>query len=179
MKNVLLISIFLLFLSIVTAMGRQRLQSVSEPEQTHAEEVHYHAGFVVFVDNQQQDYSSFRYMNLTQCGDHGHKLTPEEEQEEKAHLHDSVGDVVHVHRAVATWQDLFTNIEVSFAEDKPLVGYINGEPVENLLAQEIRDLDSVVIISGQVESLDQALAQAVPLERIQEVGQASELCGAQ
>lgn len=139
-------------------------------------EVHYHAGFQVYKNNEQQDYSAFEYMNFISCGEHDHEdLTPEEEQMEKAHLHDFVDDVVHVHRDGALWGDLFRNINV---EINPTEVYINGEKFEgDFLSHDIKPYDSVVIFEGEIENLEEKLANAVTKDHIVEVEGRSEYCG--
>lgn len=123
--------------------------------------VHYHAGFTVYFDGVKQDYSDYKYMNLVPCSEHDVKKRAAEEQMEKAHLHDGVGDVVHVHRAGAVWGDLFKNIGVELAE----------EPA--ILRQMIEPDSSVVITIGSpVEN-----PEKVTIEHIKEVEAKSELCG--
>lgn len=123
--------------------------------------MHYHAGFVVYVDGVKQDYSGYQYMNYTPCSEHEEKKSPEEEQVEKAHLHEGVGDVVHVHRSGAVWGDLFNNIGVELAEQP------------EILSQKIEPNSSVVItIGNKVDS-----PEYVTQERIKEVEAKSELCG--
>lgn len=138
---------------------------------------HLHAAFQVYVDGQLQDFSSFRYMSLVPCGDHGKKLTPEEEQHEKAHLHESIGDVVHVHRAGATWGDLFLNLAYQFDDNKELVAYVNGEIVDDIFTYPIENYDTVIIVSGDQSQADQFVSQADFASKIAEVEQQSELCG--
>lgn len=122
-------------------------------------DVHYHAGFVVYVNGEKQDYSDWQYMHWELCTDGQDQH--EDEQIEKAHLHDGVGDVVHVHRSGAKWGDLFDNIGVRLAE----------EP--DILQQEIVPNSSVVItIGATVEN-----PKYVTIERVREVEAKSELCG--
>ena len=101
------------------------------------EEVHYHAGFLVYVDGVKQDFSDTKYMHVEACDEEGHEVE-EDEQLEKAHLHDGVGDVVHVHRNDATWKDLFTNIRYEFPSAQEVAGYVNGVRVENILKEPIK-----------------------------------------
>ena len=97
------------------------------------EDVHYHAGFRVYIDGQLQNYSDYKYMNFVPCSEHDEKKSKEEEQIERAHLHDGVGDVVHVHKAGANWGDLFKNIGVT----------LPSEP--EILQQTIEPNSSIVI----------------------------------
>lgn len=125
------------------------------------EQVHYHAGFTVYVEGVKQDYSDYKYMNFRPCTEEETKKTKKDEQIEKAHLHDGVGDVVHVEHVGAKWGDLFKNIGVELAE-KP-----------DILQQEIVPNSSVVITIGK----EVANPEYVTLEHIKEVEAKSELCG--
>lgn len=125
------------------------------------EHIHYHAGFVVYIDGVKQDYSDYKYMDFESCSEHPEKMTAEEEQIELAHLHDGVGDVVHVHRAGAKWRDLFRNIGVSLPSELPVL----NNPIE--------PNSSIVIVVGT--PVDNPVK--VSLEQIKEVESKSELCG--
>lgn len=142
---------------------------------TDNEHVHYHAGFKVYIDGQLQDYSDYQYMNFVACSEHDKKKSKEEEQIEKAHLHDGVGDVVHMHRNGAVWGDLFKNIKVQLPEDKEIKGYINGEEVENIMSQPIKAYTTAVFLVGENE--ENQSKGTVSIERIKEVEAKSELCG--
>jgi hypothetical protein len=135
-------------------------------------EIHYHAGFKVFVNGYQQDFSEDRYMNFTLCTLRGKS---ENNQLEKAHLHDNTGDVVHVHRKGAVWGDLFTNINYSFPPNVPVIGYINHRKIENILAYPIKPYDSVIIVAGDASNID--LNAYVTLNQIRETEKKSETCG--
>jgi hypothetical protein len=140
-------------------------------------EVHHHAGFVVYMDGQKQDFSHIRHMSLVPCGEHSEKPTKEEEQLEKAHLHDSNGDVVHVHRAGATWGDLFKNMNFTYDHTLEVIGYRDDHPIRDILKQEIVANDSLIFVVGSQEKVVDYLPNKVTLNRIAEVEQKSELCG--
>lgn len=138
--------------------------------------VHYHAGFQVYVDDKLQDFSSYKYMQVRPCGDnHDHAS---DEQMEKAHLHDGVGDVVHVHRRNPLWGDLFKNIKFSLDERKGVVSFVNGKEVDDILTYPIKPFDSVVIFVGISSDIEDKLNKRVTKEKIDTVGKRSESCGA-
>jgi hypothetical protein len=137
--------------------------------------IHYHVGFLVYIDGVLQDFSDQKYMEISACRLVKEPQTPQELQIEKAHLHDNVGDVVHVHQPGSTWQDLFTNINFTFPEGKPIAGYINGKQIENILSYPIKPYDSVIIIVGDSSGID--LSKYVTVEYIKEVEKKSESCG--
>lgn len=136
-------------------------------------EVHFHAGFQVYSDNALVDFSDLKYMNIEPCTDHAAK--DEDEQLEKAHLHDGVGDVVHVHRNGATWADLFKNI--SYPLKKDVVGYINGQKVVTILNRPIMAYDSAVFFLGENLDTKSKIGNHVTKKHIQETEQKSENCG--
>ena len=51
-----------------------------------------------------------------------YKNHKEDKQLEKAHLHDLIGTVAHIHRENATWRDLFKNIGYSVSSKKGEAG---------------------------------------------------------
>jgi hypothetical protein len=137
--------------------------------------IHYHAGFRVYVDGQLQDYTDPKYMNYTMCTTTKKKPTKEDEQIDKAHLHDGVGDVVHVEQSGSIWRDLFTNIKVQLPQDKPAVGYINGVQVADIMHSPITAYSTAIFIVGT--NAGEHEKEIVPIEHIKEVEAKSELCG--
>lgn len=139
------------------------------------EKIHIHAGFKVFVDNQIQDFSGLKFMKLTNCGaeENGQDV---DEQLEKAHLHDKIGNIVHIHRKGVKWGDLFKNLNFRFDGQKPLTGYINGKKADVILDQPIRAFDSVIIISGKVNNLENKIKNMVPRKKIEQIEENSESC---
>lgn len=153
---------------------------VGRPKKPKAqtEEVHYHAGFRVYIDGRLQDYSAAKYMNIEPCTT-GNQAVKEDDQAEKAHLHDGVGDVVHVHRNGAVWGDLFKNIHVRFDPGEKIVGYsADGLKIPNILSQPIKPYESVVIVVGDQSEAGEYIKNAVTIEHIKEVESKSETCGA-
>lgn len=135
---------------------------------------HIHAGFEVFVDGKKQDYSSSKYMEIEPCTKE-HEAVEENDQLEKVHLHDGVGDVVHVHRRNATWSDLFQNIQVTFSLHKPIVGWVNGKKVSDIMRTSIHAYDSVIIIVGDDTGVD--VSKYVSPDYIHEIEAKGETCG--
>ena len=125
------------------------------------EHIHYHAGFIVYVDGVKQDYSDFKYMNFRPCTTEEVKQTKADEQIEKAHLHDGIGDVVHVETTGSVWGDLFKNIGVNLPTDLAV------------LKNPIEPNSSVVIAVGK--EVDNP--EKVSLDHIKDVEAKSELCG--
>lgn len=161
-----LTTIVLIFLGV----GYFTYRSFLTPSNDH---VHYHAGFKVYIDGSLQNYTEYKYMNFVPCSEHDEKKSKQEEQIEKAHLHDGVGDVVHVHRHGALWGDLFKNIKVEL--DKGVVGYIDGVEVDDILNKPIGSYTTAIFVVG--ESAEDHTSEVIPLEYIKQVETKSELCG--
>ena len=141
--------------------------------------VHYHAGIQVYVDDKLQDFSSIKYMTISPCTDHDAKKEQEsakELQNDKGHLHDNIGDVVHVHRSGGTWKDFFTNIHFTVPAGKPVFAFINGNSVEDIMNTPIKGYDSVVIFIGTRNTMKAELKKAVTIDHIKEIEKKSELC---
>ena len=142
--------------------------------------IHYHTGFQIYVDNKLQDFSDLKYMHVKPCMLHEETapLTADEIQNEKAHLHDRNGDVVHTHQAGAIWGDLFTNINYQFKPEMPLKAYVNGELYnDDIFKKPIIAYESVVIFAGTNDEIPKKLAGAVTKTRLLEVEGKSEDCG--
>lgn len=139
------------------------------------DDIHFHAGFQVYRDNQPVDFSGLEYMHLDNCSlEDEHEETDESEQAEKAHLHNNISDVVHVHRENATWGDLFINLNYEFSGT--VSAYVNDQSVEDFLSYPIREYDSVVIFIGEVDNLEEKLDQKVTREEIEQAELQSETC---
>jgi hypothetical protein len=170
-----------IILSVTVAMSGIKLfdnLQNSEKEES-AKDIHYHAGFQVYIDGKLQDFSGNEYMHETPCTVDGKPVENSEhadEQLEKAHLHDHTGDVAHVHREGAVWGDLFTNIHYQFPKEKKIKVFAHGKEIESLEDYPIIPNDSVVILIGEYESPDEYLENSVTPEKIKEVEKKSETC---
>jgi hypothetical protein len=142
-----------------------------------AEKIHIHAGFQVYRDGVKQDFSDMKYMKIEPCTTKEHKLTAEEEQQERAHLHDQNGDIVHVHRKGATWGDLFKNIDYQLPKDKEVASYDGDQKIDNFLSTQVQAYQSVVIVIGDQSKAAEFAKGRVTVERIKEVEKLSEKCG--
>jgi hypothetical protein len=176
MINKRLTAVFGIFLILAVFAGFKVYKAYSQKVSQKEPEIHLHAGFAVFENGKKVDFSDIKYMNVEPCTLHKSesKETPEHNQLEKAHLHDGVGDVVHVHREGAKWSDLFTNIGYPIDYSK-VTAYVNGEKVDDIKDFPIKAYDSVVFFVGSTEELP--LVQGITLDHIKEVESKSESCG--
>lgn len=153
----------------------------SKPEPVK-EAVHYHAGFQIYVDDVLQDFSTLEYMELAPC-DAG-TAQPEVEEAETVDLHNGVGDVVHVHHAGMTWNNLIEYLQThqQFApenlSEKGIYGYVNGERIDDIRAHPINAYDSVVIVIGyELGETRGKLDHAVTVDAIKNAEAEKENCG--
>ena len=163
-----LVAVFIIFSSIVGFFFINKTRALKK--------VHYHAAFTIFKENKKLNFSEFKYMYTKPCNlNEKEEEEHEDEQLEKAHLHDNVGDVVHVERESARWIDLFKNIKypVDYGRVK---GYINGEKVENWEDQDIHPYDNLAIFIGE-NNISEELKLTPTKEYIQEMGQKTKTCG--
>jgi hypothetical protein len=143
-------------------------QGVKVWTQTTADDVHFHANFAVFLQGKLVDMSDKSYMEeLQTCL----KPTKEQSPRDRAHQHEGVGGLIHVHAPGVTWGHFFANIGWNFGEgyivDRASVFYktqkefkvryiLNGalvfdpfnQPIfskDRLLIDYSRDIDAVVL----------------------------------
>jgi len=134
---------------------------------------HYHAGFLVYIDGALQDYSNSQYMQPEVCG---LKINENDNPINMVHLHNNVGDVVHVHIAGVKWRTLFSNLQQNFVQTPQVLGYRDGKYITNILDEIIQPNDSVIIVIGNQQGID--LNRYVSQEHINEVSAQQELlCG--
>ena len=173
MKKWIIRIVVILLVATVGFAGVKYYQSRTTPQK-----VHYHAGFVVFDNNKKVDFSSAKYMSVSPCILHSGETedeSPSSIQHDKAHLHDYVGDVVHVERTGAKWGDLFTNLNYQIDYAKA-TAYDNGQKVQDFKNQPILPDESIVFFVGK-NDIQKDLRQAVTKAHIETEAKKSEDCG--
>lgn len=150
-------------------LGGARFAFVQPPQG-----VHHHANFAVFVDGERLDLSGARYMeDVAACAADPNAVRPQD----RAHLHNDEGGVVHVHHGGATWGHLFANLGFGFGDGHLILDdgrrffdgeegrtfelVVNGREVLELANRPIRSLDRVLVSIGP-ETLEEVMAQQFP-----------------
>lgn len=171
LKHLKLIIVFIILLIVSGAVF------ASFHKQKPVQKIHYHAGFVVIKNNEHINFSNFKYMVVKPCSldKKEEKGDEEDNQLEKAHLHDQIGDVVHVERENAKWADLFTNLAYDI-DYKNTFAYLNGKKVDNFENLIIQPYGSLVVLIGK-NDINKALSSAVSLKHIKQTEKRSENCG--
>lgn len=173
MRKFIYIAVFVLLL-LVIGVGLLVRQKLLPKKQ-----VHYHAGFIVVKNNQIENFTNVKYMSIQPCTTKANDESTETSksiQIEKAHLHDSIGDVVHVEREGAKWKDLFTNISYPITYND-VTAILNGQHIFNFQDRPIAPYDSLVLFIGGNNDTSTLLSHAVTKKHIQDVEAKSEDCG--
>jgi hypothetical protein len=88
MKKILIILLVIILSSVITYFLKK------EPYK-----VHHHANMLVMIDGKSWDFSRDIYMEeVSRCN-----VTLDVRSEDRIHLHENMGDLVHVHMAASTW----------------------------------------------------------------------------
>jgi hypothetical protein len=170
MKKVLLVIGSIIFIFLILIVGFKFFNKIVSPQK-----IHYHAGFIVFKDDKKINFSDYKYMYEKPCTINGKENEENEnDQLEKAHLHDSVGDVVHIERKGATWEDFFQNIKYPLGKNAS--SYINGKKIQDFQKLEINPDDSLVVFIGN-NNINKDLKQAPGKKYIEKMGSKSKTCG--
>jgi hypothetical protein len=78
------------------------------------EQVHYHANFAVYVNGQREEFKGAQYYQEVAACTAEHGFT---NPQQRAHMHDNINDVVHVHDHAVTWGQFFNNIGWAVSSD--------------------------------------------------------------
>jgi len=67
---------------------------------------HYHANFAVYINGQREEFNNPKYyQEVAICSADNDNLP-----QQRAHMHDNINSVVHVHDSAVTWGQFFDNI---------------------------------------------------------------------
>lgn len=154
-----MLRVILYFVATVVLLGGYIAWKISTVPQAA---IHYHANFLVLKDGVIQDYSDDTYMEFEPCTlDEKHGFF---ENEERVHLHNNIGSVVHVHSPGIRWGELFSIIGINGASASYVV---NGKKVDSLDKAVIQPQDRALIILGTVPKDVDALFGHVPSDAIE------------
>lgn len=144
-----------------------------------SDEVHYHAAFHIYLDGELQDFSSDEFMQGGACS-----VDPNYEPDltlpvNRIHLHDNIGEVVHVHAEEVTWREIFLSLEIdSWLEGRAMVSYRNGEVDRNVLDEVVAEHEVVIFALGEpLPEAEEMIANQPTQKIIDEAEQIVESCG--
>ncbi len=133
------------------------------------EKTHYHANFAVYINGEREAFKDSGYYEEEAGGTCS--LDTAMVPEERAHMHDNIGDVVHVEDHAVTWGQFFENLgwtvnhKLILTPEKLYVGdamqkvafLVNGQNVQDVTSRVIHDKDRLLVDFGV--SSDTALQQ--------------------
>lgn len=138
-------------------------------------QVHYHANFDIYINGQREAFANPMYYE--EEGGGSCTLETEMTPGERAHMHDNIGDVVHVEDHAVTWGNFFQNLhwtvndklvqtpdKVYLADDTNKITFlINGREVQDISSETIHDKDRLLVDFGSASQADlQKEYKAVP-----------------
>ncbi|HET7320497.1 MAG TPA: hypothetical protein VFI84_02850 [Candidatus Saccharimonadales bacterium] len=102
-------------------------------------QVHYHANFAVYIDGRREEFKGAQYyQEVAVCSTTNDITTPLE----RAHMHDHLNSVIHVHDHAVTWGQFFENLGWYIGPDFM-------ETVDGHLYQTSGDAQLHIILDGQ------------------------------
>lgn len=138
-----ILTIVLALLAGVLLLAAYRFAFVPLPSPPH-----YHANFAIFVAGERVDLSADRYMEEVAACHAGASILPRQ----RAHLHENVPDVAHVHHEGVTWGHLMANLGLGLGK-----GYLALDDGRVLTAGEGRTLKLVLNERPQFEVHNQLI----------------------
>jgi len=110
---------------------------------------HYHANFAVYINGQREQFKGPGYYQEETACVQGDKMTPVD----RAHMHDSINNVVHVHDHAATWEQFFNNlgwsIGINYIQTRDAIYQDEGNSVLHVLLNG-QDLTGISQITNRV-----------------------------
>ena len=123
------------------------------------EQIHYHANFAVYLNGKREQFKLPMYYEEVSgsCG-----LGKDVKPAQRAHMHDEVNDIVHVHDHAVTWGDFFMNLgwavgpdfirtpDGIFAAttDHRITYRVNGHDISDISTEVIKDEDRLLVDFG-------------------------------
>jgi hypothetical protein len=103
------------------------------------EHVHYHANFAVYLNGQRDEFKGAQYYeSVSICSASNGISIPQQ----RAHMHDNINSVVHVHDHATTWGQFFNNLGWYIGPD-----FIETD--DGTMYRESGDTKLHIVINGQ------------------------------
>lgn len=120
--------------------------------------VHYHANFALYINGVRDKFNNPGfYEEVTACAE-----DDSNNPHERAHLHDELNDVIHIHAKAVTWGQLFNNLGYSIGNqhletlgkvftpdaNHKLSFILNGQPASDVAELVIESRDRLLVSYG-------------------------------
>ncbi|MBC7581860.1 hypothetical protein H7097_03275 [Aeromicrobium sp.] len=111
---------------------------------------HYHANFAVYINGQREDFKAPQYYEeIAACTVNG-TIVPAQ----RAHMHEKVNSVVHVHDDAVTWEQFFNNIGwtlgPNFIQNNERVLYVADDTNKLNIVLNDQNLTDLTSIANEV-----------------------------
>jgi hypothetical protein len=118
-------------------------------------QVHYHANFAVYINSQREEFKGPQfYQEVAACSSTNDIHLPQQ----RAHMHDNINSVVHVHDHAATWGQFFENFDWYVGPD-----FIETDNGTKYIEDDSHKLN--VVLNGQDYTGLQAITNMVIKDR--------------
>lgn len=118
-------------------------------------QVHYHANFAVYLNGKREEFKGRQYyQEVAACSSTNDISLPQQ----RAHMHDNINSVIHVHDHAVTWGQFFENFDWYVGPD-----FIETDDGTRYLGGEINKVN--VILNGQDYTGLQAVTNMVIKDR--------------
>jgi hypothetical protein len=122
--------------------------------------VHYHANFAVFINGQREQFKGDQYyQEISAC-------SATDRPQSRAHMHDHVNHVIHVHAPLVTWANFFSVLGWSLQDTSLFDGkqayvdgsggrlhfILNGKPALSVANEVIKTEDRLLISFGNEDA---------------------------
>ena len=116
---------------------------------------HYHANFAVYINGKRETFKSFAYYEEIAACSSEYDNNPKG----RAHMHDNVNSIIHVHDKRVTWSDFFANLDWTLGknflqtdqgmyqqtDDRQVYFILNGARVSRVDNKIIGDQDKLLV----------------------------------
>ena len=133
----------------------------------YPEHTHYHANFAVYLNGKRDEFKGSQYYQSVAVCSAGRGITI---PEQRAHMHDNINSVIHIHDHATTWGQFFENLGWNIGSDfvqtddgtfynasadAKLHIFINGQDFTDLMSianTVIKDKDRLLVSYGVVDA---------------------------
>lgn len=132
--------------------------------QTPSDKVHIHNNLSVVMDGKRLDFTQAKYQS-----------TEEKELDSAVHVHDGVGDILHIHEPNIVLGRFFSSVGMNLTDDcltldtkeqycsnetKKLQLFVNGNPIQQIAIYQPKDLEKILLRYGAPDqaTIDKELA---------------------
>lgn len=152
--------------------------SIFEKPSPKVAEIHYHAGFEIYKDGKLMNFTDLTFMDVKPCGPENDEDEPHKDFNAEVHLHDGIGNVVHIHGKEAQWKDLFKKLNIDVTSTT-IGAYFEETPQALLSDQPIKPYQRAVFFILSPGEHSEEISEShsrMPVSYIKEIEKKGENC---